>query len=61
MSKITTLCASLLLALFVVTKLFGGRSLDRIKARTVGRGQYGSARWATRRERQALFRPRIVA
>ena len=47
---ITVLCASLLLALFLVTKLLGGKSLNRIKARTVGHGQHGSARWATRRE-----------
>ena len=33
---ITVLCASLLLALFLVTKLLGGKSLNRIKARTVG-------------------------
>ena len=50
MNYIPIVCAGLLLALFIVTKLLGGRSLDRIKARTVGHGQHGSARWATRRE-----------
>ena len=34
--------ASLLLALFLVTKLLGGKSLNRIKGRTVGHGQHGS-------------------
>ena len=47
--------ASLLLALFIATKLLGGRSLDRIKARTVGHGQHGSARWATRREIRSYY------
>ena len=42
--------ASLLLALFIITKLFGGRSLNSIRANTVGHGQHGSARWATKRE-----------
>mgnify|MGYP003291412298 CR=1 FL=1 len=52
---ITVLCASLLLALFLVTKLLGGKSLNRIKARTVGHGQHGSARWATRREIKSYY------
>ena len=52
---ITLICANLLLALFVATKLLGGKSLNRIKARTVGHGQHGSARWATRREIKSYY------
>ena len=55
MNYIPIVCAGLLLALFIVTKLLGGRSLDRIKARTVGYGQHGSARWATRREIRSYY------
>ena len=55
MSQIITLCAGLLLALFVAIKLLGGKSLNRIKARTVGHGQHGSARWATRREIKSYY------
>ena len=47
-----TLTAVLLLALFfgavaAIAGLSGRRSLDGIKSRTVGDGQYGTARWAT--------------
>ena len=55
MNYIPLICASLLLALFLVTKLLGGKSLNRIKARTVGHGQHGSARWATRREIKSYY------
>ena len=55
MNTIIIICAGLLLALFVATKLLGGKSLDRIKARTVGHGQHGSARWATRREIRSYY------
>ena len=55
MSQIITFCASLLLALFVAIKLLGGKSLNRIKARTVGHGQHGSARWATHREIKSYY------
>ena len=55
MKSIPILVTSLLLALFFATKLLGGRSLDRIKARTVGHGQHGSARWATRREIRSYY------
>ncbi len=55
MNYIPIICASALLALFLVTKLLGGKSLNRIKARTVGHGQHGSARWATRREIRAYY------
>jgi len=55
MNYIPLLCAGLLLALFVATKLLGGKSLNRIKARTVGHGQHGSARWATRREIKSYY------
>ena len=55
MNYIPFICAGLLLALFVVTKLLGGKSLNRIKARTVGHGQHGSARWATRREIKSYY------
>ena len=52
---ITRICANVLMALFVATKLLGGKSLNRIKARTVGHGQHGSARWATRREIKSYY------
>ncbi len=55
MNYIPFICVGLLLALFVVTKLLGGKSLNRIKARTVGNGQHGSARWATRREIKSYY------
>ena len=55
MNYIPIICAGLLLALFLVTKLLGGKSLNRIKARTVGHGQHGSARWATRREIKSYY------
>ena len=55
MSPLIIFAASLLLALFIATKLLGGKSLDRIKARTVGHGQHGSARWASRREIQSYY------
>lgn len=55
MSPLIFICASLLLALFIVTILLGGKSLDRIKARTVGHGQHGSVRWATRREIRSYY------
>ena len=55
MSPLIIFAAGLLLALFIATKLLGGKSLDRIKARTVGHGQHGSARWATRREIRSYY------
>ena len=55
MNYIPLICAGLLLALFLATKLLGGKSLNRIKARTVGHGQHGSARWATRREIKSYY------
>ena len=55
MSPLIIICVGLLLALFVVTKLLGSKSLNRIKARTVGHGQHGSARWATRREIKSYY------
>ena len=55
MNYIPFICAGLLLALFLVTKLLGGKSLNRIKARTVGHGQHGSARWATHREIKSYY------
>lgn len=50
MNPFIYICAGLLLALFICVKLVGGKSLNRIKARTVGHGQHASARWANRRE-----------
>ena len=50
MISVILICASLLLALFICVKMVGGKSLDRITARTVGHGQHGTARWANRRE-----------
>ena len=55
MKHTTLICAGSLLALFIATKFLGGKSLDRIKARTVGHGQHGAACWATRREIRSYY------
>ena len=49
------IAASLLPALFIITKLFGGRSLNSIRANTVGHGQHGSIRRS--RPLPASFQP----
>ena len=55
-----------LLLLAAVTHFSGQGSLDNIKSRTVGDGQHGTARWATKKEIQQTyahipFRPGTVA
>ena len=44
-----------LLIMAAVTALAGRASLNGIKARTVGDGQYGTARWATDREIKTTY------
>lgn len=44
-----------MLALFVIITTVGNNySLDRIKNKTVGQGQHGTARWATKRKSREL-------
>ena len=43
-------------ALVAITTFSGRGSLDSIKSKTVGDGQYGTARWATKREIQKTYR-----
>ena len=45
------------LVLGLITLLGHHYTLDGIKSRTVGDGQHGTARWATRREIETAFRP----
>ena len=40
----------LLIFVGIMSHLSGNYSLDRVKSRTTGDGQYGSARWATQKE-----------
>lgn len=44
-----------LLVMAAVTTLAGRDSLNGIKSRTVGDGQYGTARWATDREVKTTY------
>ena len=44
------LAGGALLLLAAVTHFSGQGSLDNIKSRTVGDGQHGTARWATKKE-----------
>ena len=46
---------AMLLAMAAVTTLAGRDSLNGIKSRTVGDGQYGTARWATDREVKTTY------
>ena len=57
------LCGALLVFLLAVSFLSKSYSLDRIKSKTVGDGQHGTARWATPKEigktyHTVPFRPR---
>ena len=49
------LAGGALLLLAVVTHFSGQGSLDRIKSKTVGDGQHGTARWATKQEIQQTY------
>lgn len=44
------LCGALLVFLLIASFLSKSYSLDRIKSKTVGDGQHGTARWATPKE-----------
>ena len=46
------LAGGLLLAAAAATHFSGQGSLDNIKSKTVGDGQHGTARWATKKESQ---------
>ena len=57
------LCGALLVFLLAASFLSKNYSLDRIKSKTVGDGQHGTARWATPKEisktyHTVPFRPR---
>lgn len=45
----------IILALAIVSMLNNNKSLDKIKSRTVGDGQFGNARWATQKELSETF------
>lgn len=47
---VAAVAGGFLLLLFLVTTAFGGYNLDGIKSKTVGDGQHGTARWATKKE-----------
>ena len=49
-------CALALLALAAATHFTGNGSLDNIKSKTVGDGQHGTARWATKKEMEKTYR-----
>ena len=49
-------CGLALLALAAATHFTGNGSLDNIKSRTVGDGQHGTARWATKKEIEKTYR-----
>ena len=48
-------CGLGLLLIAAATHFSGQGSLDNIKSKTVGDGQHGTARWATKREIQKTF------
>ena len=50
-----TVAGGALLVMAAVTTLAGRASLNCIKSRTVGDGQYGTARWATDREIKTTY------
>ena len=51
-----TLTGGLLLLMAAITNFAGQGTLDNIKAKTVGDGQHGTARWATKKEIQRTYR-----
>lgn len=56
MTPFVVLCLILLAALIGLYFVSSFKSLDAIKSRTVGDGQHGSARWATRAEIRSYYR-----
>lgn len=50
------LAGGMLLLIAVATHFSGNGNLDNIKSKTVGDGQYGTARWATSKEIQKTYR-----
>ena len=65
-NKLIVLIAAgaVLLLLLAVTNFSGPSSLNHIKSKTVGDGQHGTARWATKKEIQqtyhrVLFQPEL--
>ena len=54
-SFLLTVAGGALLVMAAVTTLAGRDSLNSIKSRTVGDGQYGTARWATDREVKTTY------
>ena len=44
------------LLIAIVAHTFGQGNLDHIKSKTVGDGQHGTARWATKKEIQQTFK-----
>ena len=58
------LAGGMLLAVAAATHFSGNGSLNNIKSKTVGDGQHGTARWATKKEIQqtyhrVLFQPEL--
>lgn len=49
------LAGGALLLLAVVTRFSGQGSLNNIKSKTVGDGQHGTARWATKKEIRQIY------
>ncbi len=47
---VAAVAGGVLLLLFLVTTVSGGYNLNGIKSKTVGDGQHGTARWATKKE-----------
>lgn len=50
------LAGGMLLAVAAATHFSGSGSLNNIKSKTVGDGQHGTARWATKKEIQQTYR-----
>ena len=48
-------CGLALLLIAAATHFSGQGSLNNIKSKTVGDGQHGAARWATRKEIQQTY------
>ena len=49
------LAGGMLLVIAAATHFSGQGSLDNIKSKTVGDGQHGTARWATKKEIQQTY------
>ena len=54
---ILIIVAGSMFALFIIISTVGNHySLNRIKNKTVGQGQYGTARWATKKEIKRTYK-----